>query len=288
MTVSERQPCRAGSAWKLGQFRMVKPGTKPASSSRVGAAQQMADEEPVPGELGDDADVQPVGGVGAGVEVLHEELGAADVLAHVGEKPVEGARAPSGRCSPTRRAARPRARGRRTCPWGCGRYGGRWRPGRRRRGRGRPRRGRSRPALAQARAGCSAPRATPGKPDASSVSLGLTSSCTLNTVVMPCIPPPWPARRRPEPQTPRPLPQRSIDRSAIYNTRSGAFDPRDRVNADPQRQKRGRSVTSLLGSVFGCVRIAREGKGGARGWTAADGHGDRAWLGGGLRRPRAC
>ena len=89
ITVSERQPCRAGSAWKLGQLRMVKPGTKPASSAAVRAAQQVADEEAVPGELGDDADVQPVGGVGAGVEVLHEELAAADVGAHVGEQPAK-------------------------------------------------------------------------------------------------------------------------------------------------------------------------------------------------------
>ena len=36
MTVSERQPWRAGSAWKLGQFRMVKSGMKPASSARSG------------------------------------------------------------------------------------------------------------------------------------------------------------------------------------------------------------------------------------------------------------
>ena len=36
MTVSLRQPWRPGSARKLGQLRMVKPGTKSASSSWAG------------------------------------------------------------------------------------------------------------------------------------------------------------------------------------------------------------------------------------------------------------
>jgi hypothetical protein len=36
----------------------------------------VADEEAVPGELGDHAHVEAEGGIGAGVEVLHEELAA--------------------------------------------------------------------------------------------------------------------------------------------------------------------------------------------------------------------
>ena len=55
---------------------MVKLGQEAGELGRVGPAQQVADEEAVPGELGDDPHVQPVGGVGAGVEVLDEELAA--------------------------------------------------------------------------------------------------------------------------------------------------------------------------------------------------------------------
>ena len=95
ITVSERQPCRAGSARKLGQLRMVKPGMKLGELGPVRAAQQVADEQAVPGELGHHADVQAVLGVGAGVEVLHEELGAADVVAHVGAERARRPPAPS-------------------------------------------------------------------------------------------------------------------------------------------------------------------------------------------------
>ena len=56
---------------------MVRSGTKPASSVALGTDQQLADEERVPGKLGEDARLDPVVRIGAAIEILREQLLAA-------------------------------------------------------------------------------------------------------------------------------------------------------------------------------------------------------------------
>ena len=66
----------------------------------VGPAQEVADEQRVPGQLGDHAHVEPVGGVGAGVKVLHEGLAALQMRDHVGAESGEGLRLHRGVVGP--------------------------------------------------------------------------------------------------------------------------------------------------------------------------------------------
>ena len=285
MTVSERQPWRAGSAWKLGQLRMVKPGMKPRQLGRVGAAQHVADEEAVPGELGDDADVQPVGGVGAGVEILHEELAAADVGAHVGEQPAEvlgrhrrvvlppdvrhdrgladdelvlGAAAGVAAGGDQQRAADAEV----ALAAGDGRL---------------HQRGLEQVVVHLRHAGKAGrlerhPRIDP--------------SCTLNTVVI-ASPVPSSSRRqrRIAPGT-RAAPQHAQP-VGLYNTRAGRFRSRITVNwkCDVDEIRRAR-CRILFGSVFGCVRVAPKGKDARRAMAESDESLTPARLGGGVRRPR--
>ena len=73
-TVSLRQPCRSGSARKLGRSMIVYSGSKPGSSVASGPDQQRADEEIVPRELVDDPDAHPMLGLRPAVEVGDIEL----------------------------------------------------------------------------------------------------------------------------------------------------------------------------------------------------------------------
>ena len=84
-------------------------------------AQQVADEQRVPGVLDEDARVEPVRRVGAGVEVLHEQLARLGVRREVGPQQRRTARASSACCCPTRRPSRWSRRARCTCPAPSGR-----------------------------------------------------------------------------------------------------------------------------------------------------------------------
>ena len=55
----------------------------------LGTDQQLANEERMPGEFGEDAGLDPVFRVGAAVEVLREEFLAFDMLDEVGEQIIE-------------------------------------------------------------------------------------------------------------------------------------------------------------------------------------------------------
>ncbi len=61
-----------GSALNDGQLMIVQSGDEAVQLVPRGAAQQVADEQAVPGQFGHHAHVQPVRRVGAGVKVLHE------------------------------------------------------------------------------------------------------------------------------------------------------------------------------------------------------------------------
>ena len=73
MNASERVPSRSGSAWKPGACMTVKLRHEVGQLVRVGADEQVAREQAVPGVLGDDADRQAVLRVGADEEVLDEQ-----------------------------------------------------------------------------------------------------------------------------------------------------------------------------------------------------------------------
>jgi len=89
MTVSDRQPWRAGSAKaRAVEDRPVDREIREFRPRR--AAQQVADEERVPRKLGHDPDPEAVRRISARVEILHEPLSPPHVGAHGGLEPVEG------------------------------------------------------------------------------------------------------------------------------------------------------------------------------------------------------
>ena len=52
---------------------MVSSGTKVDKLDRFGTDQERADEQRMPGELGEDAGLDPVGRISAAIEVLREQ-----------------------------------------------------------------------------------------------------------------------------------------------------------------------------------------------------------------------
>ena len=62
---------------------MVSSGTKLAEFDRLGADQQRADEQRVPGEFGKDAGLDPEGRIGAAIEVLRVQRLAFGVLEEI-------------------------------------------------------------------------------------------------------------------------------------------------------------------------------------------------------------
>ena len=84
MTVSERTPCLAGSARKLGRLTTVNSGWKLGEIAGRRTAQQMADEGGVPSIFAEDARIEPVLGVGTGIEILHVEIAAAGMRLEIG------------------------------------------------------------------------------------------------------------------------------------------------------------------------------------------------------------
>ena len=53
------------------------------------AAQQIANEERVPGELGENARPQPMRGIGTGKKVLHVQLASLSMTAEIGQEQIE-------------------------------------------------------------------------------------------------------------------------------------------------------------------------------------------------------
>ena len=68
---------------------IVISGTKPASCLGVGPDQQVADEQRMPGEFGDDARRQLLAFVGAADEVLNEQILVRRMGAEVGQQGLE-------------------------------------------------------------------------------------------------------------------------------------------------------------------------------------------------------
>ena len=85
-TFSDLQPWRLGSARKLGKSMMVNSGTKLASSEASGRIKQRADEQRVPGEFGEDPGLDPIGRIGAAIEILREQRHAFGMLEEIGVK----------------------------------------------------------------------------------------------------------------------------------------------------------------------------------------------------------
>ncbi len=56
----------------------------------LGATQQVPDEQAVPGQLGADPDVQPIGRIGAAEQVLDEQFAAGEMRDHVHAQTLEG------------------------------------------------------------------------------------------------------------------------------------------------------------------------------------------------------
>ena len=105
MTVSLRTPWRLGSALKVGRSTIVSSGTKSASSSRSRPDQQLADEQRMPGKLGEDARLDAVFRIGAAIEILREQFLAARMRDEISYRRWKfSARACD--CLPTRRAFR--------------------------------------------------------------------------------------------------------------------------------------------------------------------------------------
>ena len=73
-TVCERQPCRAGSAAKEGRSRIVRSGDEGAKIVSRRPDQEVANEERMPGVFGEDADIDPIGRVGAAIKILREQI----------------------------------------------------------------------------------------------------------------------------------------------------------------------------------------------------------------------
>ena len=117
----------------------------------LGADQQLANEQRVPGEFGEDAGLDPVFRVGAAIKVLREEFLAFDMLDEVGEKIVEVLLRHFAVAVPPDRVFGERRRQRYAYPSGYGRCDGRS-PRRARRlqpGTPRPRKSRARTATAR-------------------------------------------------------------------------------------------------------------------------------------------
>src|SRR3989304_2290311 len=82
--VSERAPWRAGSALKLGRVTIC--GSSPDGGMSAGRwpAQQVADEQRMPGQFGDHAHRDAVGRIGAAVQILDEQFAPLGVIEEVG------------------------------------------------------------------------------------------------------------------------------------------------------------------------------------------------------------
>ena len=81
MNVAVRVPSRSGSAWNSGDVDHREVGLEVRQDRRVLLADEhVAGEEVVPGVLGDDADVDAVAGIGAGVAVEDEDVLVLQVL----------------------------------------------------------------------------------------------------------------------------------------------------------------------------------------------------------------
>ena len=85
-----RVPWRAGSAWKSGAWRTVKPGRKCASSAGMRADEHVPHEERVPRVRRDEPDRNPIGRVGAAEEVLDEHLARIEIAANIVVQALEG------------------------------------------------------------------------------------------------------------------------------------------------------------------------------------------------------
>ena len=89
MTVSVRVPWRFGSARNEGRSTIVRSGTKLGRSSDWRADQKIANEERVPGVLGEDARLDAKGRVSAAVEVLGEQRFCLRMGKEIGEQRIE-------------------------------------------------------------------------------------------------------------------------------------------------------------------------------------------------------
>ena len=88
-TFSDCTPWRLGSARKLGRSMMVSSGTKLRELRGLGADQQRADEQRMPGQLGEDAGLDAVARIGAAMEILREQRHAFGMLEEIGIERVE-------------------------------------------------------------------------------------------------------------------------------------------------------------------------------------------------------
>ena len=75
MNVAVRVPCFAGSAWNSGACRTVKFSSNDAQLGGLGADEHVAHEQRVPRVGRDVADAQPMRRIGAGIQVLDEQIG---------------------------------------------------------------------------------------------------------------------------------------------------------------------------------------------------------------------
>ena len=89
-------PSIAGSASRLGSCSTVQSGSNPLQLGGRRADEHVAGEQAVPGLLGDHAHLQPVRRVGAGIEVLREQLAAVRHAPAPGGAGRRSARASSG------------------------------------------------------------------------------------------------------------------------------------------------------------------------------------------------
>ncbi len=70
-------PVALGVGLERGHVDNGEIGNEVGELGTLGTDQQLADEEGMPGELGENAGLDPVGGIGAAIEVLREQLAAA-------------------------------------------------------------------------------------------------------------------------------------------------------------------------------------------------------------------
>ena len=88
-TVSERTPWRFGIGLEAREVEDGEVGHEACELFQLGADQQRADEERVPGEFGEDAGLDAEGGIGAAVEILGVERFAFGVLDEIVEESLE-------------------------------------------------------------------------------------------------------------------------------------------------------------------------------------------------------
>ena len=84
-----RVPSKSALARRAPQLMTVKPGREVLELDRRGAHEERVGEERVPGGVGDDADRQAVGALGAGEAVEDVEVAVVQVAARLVEQPVE-------------------------------------------------------------------------------------------------------------------------------------------------------------------------------------------------------